>query len=144
MVRFRKIAAVLLLAFLLAGCSAKKPAAQKQRNLTVVRVEVRGRHENEAVRRNYESQEKMNAVLNYLRLLKVRGRIKKTPVQTTYDAYDIYLHYAGGGKSCWRIRQDRYYCQNTAPWQLLAPQQAGKLFPLLFAMPSDIEMQQYR
>ena len=133
-----KITAALLLALVLCGCTptseteTKKPASR-----VVVRIEVDGLHGEEVIRRRYESQENMGAILNYLRPLRSLGPADRDPERLAGDVYEIRIWRYDGERDIYRLRSDRYLSKNCEPWQNVVQKQAQRLYPLLLELESE-------
>ena len=129
----------LLLVGLLCGCTPKKKPAQKPAvSRVVTQVDVTCKKEQTALRWHYTDQEKMEAVLLYLRPLDRGGSAQVDPQRVEGDHYEILLHYSDGGSRVYYQHADRYLSDNYKPWQQIDPNPAKDLFPLLQSMPSDI------
>lgn len=131
---------VILVAGLLLGGCAREPekTAAKPVSRVVVRVEVDGLRGEEAVQRRYESQEKMGAILDYLRPLRSLGPAEVDPERLRGDVYEIRVWRADGEHDTYRLRSDRYLSKNCKTWQVVERRQAELLYPLLQAMESDV------
>ena len=134
--KIRKIMAVVIMTSCLAGCGKAVPTQTACR--FVVRVDVEGRTENKRLQRTYDSQEKMVAVLNCLRALRSLGPAKNDPAMLAGNGFDVRVVYSDGHSGLYRLRSERYLSKNAEPWQLVNPEQAQCLPPLLEQMPSDL------
>lgn len=103
----------------------------------VVRVDVAGQKEDERLDLTYTHQEKMEAILNYLRLIRQQGPASGDPEQFSGEFYTITLHFSDGHKQIYRQHANRFLSTDAKPWRNIDPEHAEFLYPLLKAMPSD-------
>ncbi len=122
------------LIFTLFGC-AKKTAQPTLR--VVTGVEISCKYKDVPIRRYYTDSKKIEYVLLYLRLLKPSATNQARPETTDGDVYEITLQLLDGGQRIYRQMDHRYLCQNTGPWQSIAPEQAEGLYRLMRKLPSD-------
>lgn len=128
----------LVIALSLSGCVRKHTLKDPESYLKlVVRVDVVGRLKNEHIYKTYVHQQKMEAILNYLRLLKPRGPADVDPELYVGDSYTITVHYSDGHKQIYRQHADRFLSTDANPWRNIDPEFALYLYPLLNAMPND-------
>lgn len=139
MARIRKIMVIAVMVLSLAGCgkTTQNTSAQTASRF-VVRVDVDGRCQSKRLQRSYDSQEKMVAVLNCMRALRSLGPAKNDPGMLAGDGFDVRVLYSDGRKGLYRLRSERFLSKNAEPWQLVDPEQAQCLPPLLEQMPSDL------
>ncbi len=133
------IATILLITALFGGCGRKNPALHRPGGSRVVtQVDVTCKKGQTALRWHYTDQEKMEAILLYLRLLHRGGDAQVDPQRVEGDYYEILLHYSNGASRVYYQHADQYLSDNYKPWQKIDPDQAKDLFPLLQSMPSDV------
>lgn len=138
--RFWKMIVVTVMALYLTGCGKGYQTAPAQgASRFVVRVDVDGRHQSKRIQRSYDSQEKMVAVLNCMRLLRSLGPAKNDPGMLAGNGFDVRVWYSDGESGIYRLRSEQFLSKDSQAWQLVDPRQAQCLPPLLEAMPSDFE-----
>lgn len=122
----------------LSGCTRRHTLNDADSYLRlVVRVDVVGNTGSSILEKTYTHQEKMEAILNYLRLIKQRGPADSDPEQFAGESYTITLHLSDGSKQIYRQHANRFLSKDAQPWRNIDPEHAGFLYPLLQAMPSD-------
>lgn len=126
-----------LLAFLmlLTGCTGQKEMPSVR---VVTQVDVTCSRDGQLLHRRYTAQEKMEPLLNYLRLLEPRGRARVDPERTRGNAYQITLHFSHGAPTVYYQRCERFLSKNRHPWQEVDSQFAGELYPILRDTPADV------
>ena len=117
-----------LLTVLLSGCAnqSRKPSVR-----VVTRVEVTCIRDGELLQRQYTDAEKMQSLLNYLRLLEPRGTASIDPELTLGNAYEITLHFSRGAPTVYYQRSERFLSKNRHPWQKVDSRLSGELYPIL-------------
>ena len=129
---------LLCVAVLFTGCVRRHTLKDPEAYLRlVVRVDVDGQAANEQLDLTYTHQEKMEAILNYLRLIPQKGPAQGDPEQFAGDSYTITLHFSDGHKQIYRQHADRFLSTDAQPWRNIDSERAALLYPLLKAMPSD-------
>ena len=122
----------------LSGCTRRHTLNDADSYLRlVVRVDVVGNTGSNILEKTYTHQEKIEAILNYLRLIKQRGPADSDPEQFLGESYTITLHLSDGSKQVYRQHANRFLSKDSRPWRNIDPEHAGFLYPLLQAMPSD-------
>ncbi len=101
----------------------------------VTRVEVRYDPGDRPLFRQYTAQDKMAAILSYLRLCKFDGMPTDNPEDHTGSRCQIALTLADGGSRTYYLHAERYLSKDGRPWEKIRPPDA--LLPLLLAFPSD-------
>ena len=127
---------VLLIPTLISG-SALRNRKSVTAPALVTQIDVTCHREYSSFTRRYTQPRKIEPILNYLRMLTYHGRPETDPERLAGNAYEITLHYANGRTSTYRQRGDRYLSKDGQPWEILRPEQAGLLFPLLESTASD-------
>ncbi len=121
---------------LLAGCSRTKlPTQSPSRLVTGITV----MYENDPIRffRRYTSDEKMQQVLNYLRLIDPKGIVQDDPETLPGGQYTITLLYSDGSSNIYRQKSDAYMQTDDGPWKRIDPKKAEWLGQLLEQLESD-------
>ena len=127
------------LLLMLSGCSRDvRPDPSKPAMRFVSQIDVTYRNEKWAFRWIYTDQNKMEAVLLYLRTLTPLGQVAIDPQRVEREHYEIVLHYSDGGTMVYYQHADRYLSKGYTPFEQVDPKQARKLPLLLEQMPSDV------
>ena len=101
----------------------------------VTQVDVVYRQPQNGLQRCYTKQEKMQAVLTYLRLAKYAGLPEEDPTVQGGEVCRITVHLAPGGSHVYDLINDVYLSQNGGPWE--KAEFPEPLLPLLRQLPSD-------
>ena len=132
----RCLISILLLSTLLSGCHRRAPAPQAP----IVRQIIATTEDSEHfLRRYYDTDEKMQAVLLCLRRLHPRFTPDIDPSQLQKPTLCLTLICADGSHRLYRIKDNRYLQQGTGPWKKADSGAASDLWRLLWTMESDPE-----
>ena len=124
---------VFLWAFLFAGCKKEPPPSPVSHGL-VTQIEIT---RSDGFTRHYTAQEKIDAVLDYLRLLRPLGPIPPTREALKENAYEIVVYLQDGSYRIHRQQSDCFAAKNGGYWGAINPD-LGQCLPLLMAQfPSD-------
>ena len=135
MKKFRKILPViLLLCTILCGCENQDVYLPK----TVTQVDITGTHLSRPIQRHYTEPQKMETVLNYLRLLDYKGTTTLDPLWLPGDDWSITLGFSTGESKQYRIRADRFLCRPSGVWEKVESEGKASLYPYLMATASDL------
>ena len=138
MKNFKKIWILATLCVLLAGC---RSSASQQNADPICRVvtKVSVTYENGAIHANrfYTSAEKMQRILNYLRLIDPYGHPAEDPESSGGSNYRITLSYSDGCEKTYLQKSDRYLKEDGGPWKKIDPTEAEELGRLMGQMESD-------
>lgn len=132
---FQKILIFLLLSAFLSGAVSAKANALSMINQVCITC----KRENTTVTRVYVQPHKIQAVLNYLRLLECGSKTDADPEHITGDCFEISLYSTDGQHSIYRQRANQYFSKNAQPWKKIPPEQASLLFPIVRSLPTDKE-----
>ena len=134
----RQFFTILILSIcLLCGCRQPQPA-QTAPNLQIVkRVSASYALGKLRLQRSYIQDEKIRAVLMYLRLLKQEGATRVDPERLDGSSGEITVEYADGRRNVYYLRSDSFLSYNGHKWQRIDPKQGKWLRPMLESMPSD-------
>ena len=126
---------ILVVALLFSGCVNREvqPAVR-----VVTQVDVACRRQGEALQRSYVHRQKIQKVLNYLRLLELRGPTNSDPEAIGGNAYEITVHFSWGAPTVYYQRCERFLSKNRHPWQKIYSQNAGELYSIVEDMPTDV------
>lgn len=133
MIRMRCFFTLLTLCALLCGCRVQARAAAGDR--VVTGVDILYRQNQDSLERHYTSSEKMQLVLNYLRLLEYAGIPNTDPEMYTGNVCRICLRLAGGGSRTYYLYADHFLSVDYRPWQQIVPDRS--LVTVLHLMPDD-------
>lgn len=136
MKKYRKfLFLIAILSFFFSGCQTRRAPTPVR---LVTQVDVRYRHGQETLLRQYTAPEKMSCVLNYIRLLKGGGSPESDPEQTQGDVCKITLHLSDGSRRVYHQRAERYLSRDLTPWEKIDPELGKRLLPILESLESDI------
>ena len=130
----RIFALVVLLATALAGCGQTTQVGVRPRLVTKVTADYKsGAIE---LHRQYTDEEKMRAVLNYLRCLEPYGDVSEEDI-TAGSEVKIVLTYSDGTTKTYDQRADQFLRTGNGAWQNIRSEQGSELPLLLGLMESD-------
>ena len=133
------VLAVMGVVVMFSGCGRKVQQLPTRPALRfVVGVEVTYREGDTALRWQYTSHEKVEAVLLYLRTLSPLGQVKVDPQRVEGEHYEIILQYSDNSHIYYYQHTDKYLSKDFKPFEQIDPKQGRKLWLLLEQMPSDI------
>ena len=132
----RRNICIILLLFLtvfLCGCQRKRIQCRY-----VTQVDIHCDHEGTPIVRSYTTEDKMGAVLMYLRLLQFSGAPSLDPDTVPADVYQISVTLSDGSRRVYSQKDHRYFRKPTSGWQNISPVQAAELYALMRHFESDI------
>lgn len=100
-------------------------------------IEVTCQHKDVLIRRNYTSQEKMKAVLTYLRVLNPRGLAETDPVSLNKDIYKIRVQLSDGQTHTYKQTAHQYFKGHGKPWMHISAEDAVGLYAIMARYESD-------
>ena len=100
-------------------------------------IEITCQHKDLLIERNYTSQEKMKAVLTYLRVLKPRGLAETDPVSLKKDIYKIQVQLSDGKTHIYQQTAHQYFKGHGRPWMHISAEAAKGLYDILSRYESD-------
>ena len=103
----------------------------------VVSADLSCAHEDYLLQRHYTSQEKLRAVLTYLRLVRPLHKTQKDPEAVAGERYCIRLHFSSGPDKVYLQHSHRFLSADRDSWLTLRSPQAKRLHDLMTALPSD-------
>lgn len=127
-----------LLMVIVSGCGRNYSQNTPQPIKVVTQVDVTYNNGKTPLRWKYTTQEKMEAILLYLRLLPRGGSAQVDPHRVAGDNYEIVLRYSNGDRRMYYQHADRYLSVDYKPWEQIDPKDGKQLQQLLDIMPSDI------
>ena len=86
----------------------------------------------------YQDNEKVEAVLLYLRLLEPRQLPGNIPQPDDPSLYEIRVHLSNGETRLYKQVDHRFFWQDKAGWKGIPPEQASGLYALLRHYPTDL------
>ena len=129
----KQIGMLILLVFMLTSC-AKAEELPACRVVTGVQVEFQ--QNGNILRRSYTKTENVQAVLNYLRILKPFGPV--IPETGNGDSCRITLQFSHGPDSVYLQQGTSYLCCDGGSWETIDSSRATLLYPMLLLLPSDV------
>lgn len=87
---------------------------------------------------NYQDDEKVEAVLLYLRLLEPGRLPGNIPQQDDQSLYEIQVHLSNGQTRLYKQVDHRFFWQEKIGWKGIPPEQASGLYALLRYYPTDL------
>ena len=130
----RKIA-VFLAVFLLFFIGCKKQPPEPVRVAEKLRISCR--HDYGIRRWEYEDEEKIHAVLQYLRRWESVGEPQTDPEELDMDLYRIDVVLSDGSREVYYQQGNGYFSKRCGRWQCLEDGQGEQLSQLLRRMPTD-------
>lgn len=85
----------------------------------------------------YLQPQKINSLLNFLRMTDPRGNIRTAQSIPDSHHYRIALLYSDGSENVYHLQDYRYFCKNSGVWQKISTSHAQLLYPLLQLLPPD-------
>lgn len=129
------ILAICVTALAFTGCKQSSTVSTAYRVVSQIHVQ----YQNSSLhqRWHFYSDEKMEAVLTYLRLLDPYGTPKEDPEDVAGSDIYIALVYSDGSSKIYHQRDDRYLKIGDGPWKCIDPDTALQLCALLGILTSD-------
>ncbi len=118
---------IILLCLCFCGCARATPRPPRPVVTAITVTEVGSRPL--AVQR-FTTDQQTSAVLNYLRLLDIRGPAPVNPEQVAGPMYEIQLHFSDGSVTALRQKDDRYFLMN-GTWRQIEPYSGARLTRIL-------------
>lgn len=136
---FNKDARIVFIFFLmvplLMGCTREPEVPTAYRVVSQIHI----RYQNNSIYQfwHFNSDEKMEAVLTYLRILDPYGTPEVDPETVTGCDFLITLVYSDGSNKIYQQRSDRFLRIGDGPWRRIDPDTALQLSQLLGVLTSD-------
>lgn len=134
----KKVFALTALALLLCGCTEPGPAPAEPELRWVTQVTVTREDAPEGLQRRYTSENKIRAVLNYLRRLDARLPAKEDPGIADGPCYRITVRRSDGTETVYR-QKGRGRLFTPTGWKKIDPKLGRELEFLLRLIPGDPE-----
>ncbi len=134
----RLSAAVFAFALLLSGCSRGNTVLSSAPECRVV-TGICVQFESGPIRfeRNYTASEKMQKILNYLRVIDPYGPPAEDPETAEGSSFRIELNYSDGCKKTYLQKGDRFMKEEGQTWKRIDPKRARELSRILGQMEGD-------
>ena len=129
-----KILMVLLFGLSLNGCGRKPPAQTR----VVTQVDIVCDQGYRIFHRHYTQPQKIQQVLNYLRLQENLGPADMDPERVEGPVFRIAVRLSDGSDSVYYQRCGRYLSKEYHSWQKIDPKQAVAFYRMLQLTPTDI------
>lgn len=133
----RRFILLLLLMYLLSGCTYYAPPGQSHSSRVVTSIDVTASENGQLLHYRYTEQQKMGAILNYLRQLDPDVLKPITPDTFRTDAYEIRIQFSDGSQTVYHQIYDQYLKKDNGQWHRIDRIQGSMLQPLLTSLPSD-------
>ena len=131
----RRILILLLFITLLSGCGKTVPKPDTPSVVTL--VEVSALQNGKVVHYRYTQDDKMQAILSYLRSLRPGVYVPIEAETFRSDAYRISLTLSDGRIKIYHQLYDEFMQKDNGPWQRIDSARASSLPQLLKLIPSD-------
>ena len=125
---------VLLVLFLL-GC--QKNTQPRPLCRVVTQVDILCQSDSQPLQRCYTDENKMRAVLLYLRLLRIGKPPEINPDTVSADVYLITVSLSDGTQKTYTLKDHQYFKKGTEGWLSIPPTQAADLYRLIWFYDSD-------
>lgn len=126
---------IALFATILCGCGRKNASTAPN---FVTQVDILCQQNGKTFSIRYTENEKVEAVLLYLRLLKPGRLPQKTPSEQDNSIYEIHVHLSNGEQRLYKQVDHRYMWRKKTGWNTIPAEQASGLYTLLRHYPSDL------
>lgn len=130
---FAKLLLICLPLTLFSGCKKQTPDLPN----IASRIEISCQHKDVLVQRNYTDQDKMQAVLIYLRLLKPQGIAQADPLSLQKDVFEINIHLFDGQIHNYKQTGHRFFKKGHQVWKNISQDEAVRLYQILLKYESD-------
>lgn len=131
----RRLIFMILCLGLLSGCG--KSAPKEDRPTIVTLVEVSAMQDGRVIHYRYSQEDKMQAVLYYLRSLQPSNSAPIEADTFRTNSYRICLTLSDGQQRVYHQLYDEYLQKDNGPWQRIDRARASSLPQLLKLIPSD-------
>lgn len=118
---------------LLAGCKKQPPEPVR----VAAKMQISCRHDHGVWRWEYEDEEKIHALLQYLRRCESVGAPEVDPENLNVNSYRVDVILSDGSREVYYQQGDGYFSRRCGRWQRLDESQGEQLEQLLRRMPTD-------
>lgn len=133
----RRFALLWIILFAFSGCTYYAPSGKTHPVRVVTQIDVTATHEGALLEYRYTENEKMEAILHYLRQLKPDHFTPIAADTFRTDAYEIRLTLSDGSNTVYRQIYNEYLQKDQGPWRSIDQTRGGTLLHLLSNMSSD-------
>jgi hypothetical protein len=131
----KKIGPILLLCCLLWGCHGREAADVASHIVTEISVTCQ--YGDQLAHRYYNTHEKMQQILLYLRAVSPGFTPKEDPDALKGTVVHITLHRADGSVKVYRQKEDRYLQEENGSWKQIKAEWGADLWRILWENESD-------
>ena len=121
---------------LLGGCRRQDTTVQRN---VVTEITITCQTESGAIQRKYTSQDKMRAVLLYIRSIESWFTAPDAPGETAGEEVCITTVSADHTVKTYRQYGNRFFCEGEGNWKLIEPEKGANLWMIIKLLPSDPE-----
>lgn len=130
----RSIFLILIVAVLLTGCQSRsKPLCR-----FVTQIDITCTQDGTVLQRRYTDNDKMQAVLLYLRLLRTDIPYFDLPDTTPPTEFQIIVSLSDGAQRVYSQKDYRLFKNDQSGWMGILPEQAMELYRLVYFFESDV------
>ena len=119
---------------MLTGCKKQPPEPVR----VAEKIQISCRHAHGVRRWEYEDEEKIQALLQYLRCWESTGDPETDPEELDLDSYRIDVVLSDGSREVYYQQGSGYFSKRCGRWQCLEEAQGQQLVRLLHTMPTDL------
>ena len=124
-------------ALVLGGCMQRPPSGEQEEFRVVIGVTLRYENGPLNAQRVYTSENKMQRVLDYLRLIDPYGTPQEDPEAAPGSNYRITLYFSDGSQTDYFQKSDRYMLRAGDSWKKIDPARAEELGRIMGQLESD-------
>ena len=128
---------LIIAALLLSGCSYTAPPGENHGPRVVTSVEIIASSEGELSSYRYTKEEKIRAVMNYLRRAKPDRSVPITPDTFRTDAYRITLYLSDGSQAIYHQLYSDFLQKENGRWHSIDSAHGSALTRILKELPPD-------
>ena len=132
----RRLISVILLIFL-SGCDHPAPTGKNHPPRVITAIEVTASAEGQLTHYRYTSEEKMQAVMHYLRHIQPQLSTTISPDTFRTNAFRITLLLSDGTQTIYHQIHSDYLQKNDGVWHSIDSSKGAALLRLLEELPSD-------
>ena len=130
----KRLLAVVLVIFALAGCGKRLDTTVQRNVVTAITVTWANGQQ-----LHYTSQEKMRAVLLYIRTVSSPFDAPEPPQEGSGQRVTITTTLANKTQKTYQQQGDRFFREGDGPWRIIDKEKGEKLWTLLKLLPGDPE-----
>lgn len=129
---------IVLLALLLTGCTYYAPPGESHASRVITAIEVTASESAQLRHYRYTTEEKMQAIMNYLRRVRPDLTTAISPDTFRTDAYRITLYLSDGTQTVYHQLYSDYLQKDGGLWRSIDAGQGAALSRLLHELPPDM------